>query len=114
MYNDNFGSKTGKGFPNPLAPAEEKASMVMDASMRRLLRISGEALMTETLCLRGATTPSKKNRKYANGTQDTVIYKKLLTSLDPNGNDDGSFELGLYSSSNTPKVFKHRSKQCLG
>ena len=29
----------------------------------------------------------KKNRKYANGTQDTVIYKKLLTSLDPNGND---------------------------
>ena len=29
----------------------------------------------------------KKNRKYANGTQDTVIYKKLLTSLDPNAGD---------------------------
>ena len=29
------------------------------------------------------------NRDYANGTQDTTIYKKILTSLDPN-NGDGS------------------------
>ena len=28
-----------------------------------------------------------KNRKYANGTQDTTIYKKLLTGLDNNASD---------------------------
>ena len=32
----------------------------------------------------------ERNRKYANGTQDTTIYRQLLTSLDPN-NGDGSF-----------------------
>lgn len=32
----------------------------------------------------------ERNRKYANGTQDTSIYKQLLTSLDPS-NGDGSF-----------------------
>ena len=32
----------------------------------------------------------ERNRKYANGTQDTSIYRQLLTSLDPN-NGEGSF-----------------------
>ena len=29
----------------------------------------------------------EKNRRYANGTQDTNIYKKLLNNLDPNSGD---------------------------
>ena len=80
MYNDNFGKRPSKGFPNPLAPQKKSLLKKYGKSMPRLLRISGVALMTETLCLREDKRRFEKNRKYANGTQDTVIYKKLLNS----------------------------------
>ena len=39
--------------------------------------------------LRGKRKTFEKSRDYANGTQDTAIYRSLLRSLDPN-NGDGS------------------------
>ena len=35
----------------------------------------------------------KRNRTYANGTQDTSIYKQLLTSLNPNGGEGSLLNL---------------------
>ena len=87
MYNDNFGSKTGKGFPNPLAPAEEKASDGYGCKYAKAIENQWGSVDDGNSLFKRRYDTFKKNRKYANGTQDTVIYKKLLTSLDPNGND---------------------------
>jgi len=87
MYNDNYGSKTGKGFPNPLAPAEEKASDGYGCKYAKAIENQWGSVDDGNSLFKRRYDTFKKNRKYANGTQDTVIYKKLLTSLDPNGND---------------------------
>lgn len=87
MYNDNFGAKTGKGFPNPMASAEEKSSMGYGKKYAKAIENQWGSVDDGNSLFKRRYDTFKKNRKYANGTQDTVIYKKLLTSLDPNGSD---------------------------
>ena len=87
MYNDNFGAKTGKGFPNPLAPSEEKSSMGYGLKYAKAIEHQWGSVDDGNSLFKRRFDTFKKNRKYANGTQDTVIYKKLLTSLDPNAGD---------------------------
>ena len=87
MYNDNFGAKTGKGFPNPMASAEEKSSMEYGKKYAKAIENQWGSVDDGNSLFKRRYDTFKKNRKYANGTQDTVIYKKLLTSLDPNGGD---------------------------
>ena len=87
MYNDNYGAKTGKGFPNPLASSEEKASNGYGCKYAKAIESQWGSINDGNSLFKQRYETFKKNRKYANGTQDTVIYKKLLTSLDPNGSD---------------------------
>lgn len=87
MYNDNYGAKTGKGFPNPLASSEEKASNGYGCKYAKAIESQWGSINDGNSLFKQRYDTFKKNRKYANGTQDTVIYKKLLTSLDPNGSD---------------------------
>lgn len=87
MYNDNFGAKTGKGFPNPLASAEEKSSIGYGKKYAKAIENQWGSVDDGNSLFKRRYDTFKKNRKYANGTQDTVIYKKLLTSLDPNSGD---------------------------
>ena len=85
MYSN---TKKSSNFPDPLASSEEKQGRTMALTTPRLYTISGENRPTE-FSLRARRKTFEKNRKYANGTQDTAIYRSLLTSLDPN-NGDGS------------------------
>ena len=95
-----------RAFPNPLAPAEEKASMGYGCKYAKAIENQwGSVDDGNSLFKRRYDTFFKKNRKYANGTQDTVIYKKLLTSLDPNGNDGTLLNLDFTPSTNTSQVF---------
>ena len=87
MYNDNFGAKPGKGFPNPLATAEEKSSEAYGKKYAKAIENQWGSVDDGNSLFKRRHDTFKKNRKYANGTQDTVIYKKLLTSLDPNAGD---------------------------
>jgi len=87
MYNNNFGAKTGKGFPDPLASAEDKASKGYGLKYAKAIENQWGSVDDGNSLFKRRYDTFKKNRKYANGTQDTVIYKKLLTSLDPNGSD---------------------------
>lgn len=48
----------------------------------------------------------EKNRKYANGTQDTNIYKKLLNNLDPNSGDGSLINIDYTPVPVLPKFVK--------
>ena len=84
MYNkDNSKS----GFPDPLASSIEKQDK--SYGLQYAKAIEGQwGKMTDKSSLYGSRNEIfKRNRHYANGTQDTTIYKKLLTSLNPNEGD---------------------------
>jgi len=81
MYNkDNPKS----GFPDPLADPLKKQSK--EYGLRYAKAIEAQwGKMTDKSSLHGSRNEVfNRNRQYANGTQDTTIYKKLLTSLNPN------------------------------
>jgi hypothetical protein len=84
MYNS---TKPSSGFPNPLANPMEKQGKKY--GLRYAKAIEGQwGKMTDKNSLHGSRNGTfKRNRSYANGTQDTSIYKQLLTSLNPNGAD---------------------------
>jgi len=87
MYNFSNKPKDGKSFPNPLAPAEEKESREYGLSYAKAIESQWGSVNDSSSVFKKRYDVFNKNRKYANGTQDVSIYKKLLTSLDPNGND---------------------------
>jgi hypothetical protein len=88
MYGENNTSK--KGFPNPLEKREVKESISYGLQYARAIENQWGSLDRENSLMRRRRDTFLKNRAYANGTQDTAIYRQLLTSMDPN-NGDGSF-----------------------
>ncbi len=90
MYN-NKNSKSG--FPDPLASSLEKQDK--SYGLQYAKAIEGQwGKMTDKSSLYGSRNEVfEKNRRYANGTQDTTIYKKLLTSLNPNGGEGSLLNL---------------------
>lgn len=81
---DNFGN-----FPNPLADAPTKMSKAYGLKYAMAIEKQWGASDDEGSIFRRRMKSIELNRDYAHGTQDTSIYKKILTSLDPN-NGDGS------------------------
>ena len=88
MYGDNKTSK--KGFPSPLETREVKESISYGLQYAKAIENQWGSLDQENSLMRRRRDTFLKNRAYANGTQDTAIYRQLLTSMDPN-NGDGSF-----------------------
>lgn len=86
MYNND---KNFSGFPNPLASSETKKSKQYGLSYAKSIYQQWGKIDQDGSSYRTRKNIFDRNRKYANGTQDTSIYKSLLTSLDPN-NGDGS------------------------
>ena len=86
MYNNNMNSNRG-GFPDPLASSEEKESK--EYGLKYAKAIEGQwGKMKETASLHGKrNTIFEKCRDYANGIQDTSIYKRLLNTMDPSAGD---------------------------
>ena len=80
MYNFSNKPKDGKSFPNPLAPAEEKESREYGLSYAKAIESQWGSVNDSSSVFKKRYDVFNKNRKYANGTQDVSIYKKLLTS----------------------------------
>jgi hypothetical protein len=84
--NDNNKSKKGS-FPDPLADTKIKEDKAYGLQYAKAIE-SQWGKMTEANSLYGKrNVVFERSRDYANGTQDTSIYKKLLRTLDPNAGD---------------------------
>jgi len=88
MYGSQKKSKMG--FPDPLEPREVKEGKAYGMRYAKAILDQWGDMDTAQSLLQRRKRIFKRNRRYANGTQDTSIYRQLLTSLDPN-NGDGSF-----------------------
>lgn len=76
-------------FPDPLAPTEEKMKKAYGLAYAKSLMAQWGGIDTEGSLYKRRYKEFETSRSYANGTQDTTIYKQILNSLDPN-NGDGS------------------------
>ena len=86
MYSNN---KNSSNFPDPLAPVEEKQGIGYGLKYAKAIYQQWGKIDYQNSIYGTRKKTFEKNRRYANGTQDTTIYRSLLTSLDPN-NGDGS------------------------
>jgi len=85
------GSKNNKygNFPDPFASPEEKTGSAYGLKFAKAIEGQWGHGEDQTSLFRRRMYDFEKNRDYANGTQDTSVYKQILNSLDPN-NGDGS------------------------
>ncbi len=85
------GSKNNKygNFPDPFASPEEKTGKSYGLKFARAIESQWGRGEDNSSLFRRRMHDFEKNRDYANGTQDTSVYKQILNSLDPN-NGDGS------------------------
>ena len=104
MYNNK--SDQSGGFPDPLAPYEEKISK--EYGLRYAKAIEGQWGSTDSISSTygGRKNIFARNRDYANGTQDTSIYKQLLNALDPNNGDGSLMNLDFTSVPILPKFVR--------
>ena len=104
MYNNK--SDQSGGFPDPLAPYEEKISK--EYGLRYAKAIEGQWGRTDSTASTygGRKNIFARNRDYANGTQDTSIYKQLLNALDPNNGDGSLMNLDFTSVPILPKFVR--------
>jgi hypothetical protein len=82
--------KNSIGFPNPLANREEKEGKGYGLAYAKAISSQWGAIENDNSLYKKRSKIFERNRSYANGTQDTSIYRQLLNSLDPS-NSDGSF-----------------------
>ena len=87
MYGGNNKSAGSKNFPNPLASSQEKESHKYGKDYAKAIERQWGSIQDSGSIFKRRSDTFDKNKKYANGTQETAIYRKLLTSLDPNGSD---------------------------
>jgi hypothetical protein len=88
MYGKQHKNKIG--FPDPLQPRAVKEGKEYGLKYAKAIASQWGSIEQDNSLMRKRSKVFDRNRAYANGTQDTTIYRQLLTSLDPN-NGDGSF-----------------------
>jgi hypothetical protein len=81
------GKKSSKNFPDPLAPAEVKQSQEYGIQYAKAIENQWGKMDDDQSIYRRRYKEFERNRDYANGVQDTTIYKQILNSLDPNNGD---------------------------
>ena len=86
MYKNNNNSSS---FPDPLATSDIKGGLDYGLKYAKAIYQQWGKIDKQDSVYGNRRKIFERNRRYANGTQDTAIYKSLLTSLDPN-NGDGS------------------------
>lgn len=74
-------------FPDPLADFMTKSSKDYGIKYARAIEKQWGSMDDSGSLFRKRLKQFEINRDYATGSQDTTIYKKILTSLDPNGGD---------------------------
>ena len=88
MYGKQHKNKIG--FPDPLQPRSVKEGKEYGLKYAKAIASQWGSVEQDNSLMRRRSKVFDRNRAYANGTQDTGIYRQLLTSMDPN-NGDGSF-----------------------
>ena len=88
-----YQSKNKTNFPDPLASQQEKQDKKYGLQYAKAIE-SQWGKMSEKTSLYGTRNEVfDRNRDYANGTQDTSIYKQLLTALNPQDGDGSLLNL---------------------
>jgi hypothetical protein len=76
-----------RSFPDPLASQEKKASKKYGLDYAKAIENQWGKIQDSGSMYKKRAKLFERNRDYANGTQDTSIYKRILTSLDPSSGD---------------------------
>ena len=79
--------KSYSSFPNPLAKAGEKLSKSYGVSYAKAIEAQWGSIEDIASAYSKRSQEFQRNRDYAYGTQDTSIYKQILSSLDTNAGD---------------------------
>ena len=87
MYTNE--NKSSGSFPDPLASQKVKESKAYGLKYAKAIENQWGKTQDIGSLYNKRNKTFERNRDYANGTQDTNIYKQILTNLDPN-NSDGS------------------------
>jgi hypothetical protein len=85
MHNTN--NKRKSSFPDPLATTDVKQSKAYGLEYAKAIESQWGKISQSTSLYGKRNVVFERSRDYANGTQDTGIYKKLLRSLNPNDGD---------------------------
>ena len=85
MYNKD--NRNTGGFPDPLAETAIKEGKEYGLKYAKAIESQWGSLNSNDSLFSRRNSTFEKSRNYANGTQDTSIYKQLLHTLDPNNND---------------------------
>ena len=88
----NSSNRTGS-FPDPLASKEAKDEKSYGLKYAKAIEGQWNATDGENSLQRKRSKIFERNRDYAQGVQNTSIYKRLLNSLDPNSGDGSLLNL---------------------
>lgn len=90
----NYTNNKRKGsFPDPLASTETKKSKAYGIEYAKAVESQWGKITNATSLYGKRNVIFDRNRDYANGSQDTNIYKKLLRSLNPSDADGSLMNL---------------------
>ena len=91
MYS-NSSNRTGK-FPDPLVSKDIKDDKAYGLKYAKAIESQWNATNEENALQKKRSKTFERNRDYAQGVQNTTIYKRLLNSLDPNAGDGSLLNL---------------------
>ena len=94
------------GFPDPLADQKTKESNAYGLSYAKAIHSQWGRMNEASSLFAKRNKIFERNRDYANGTQDTSIYKQLLNSLSPNKGDGSLLNLDYTPVPILPKFVK--------
>jgi len=104
MYNNRTDS--AGGFPDPLASQETKLSKEYGLQYAKAIEGQWGNGQDNMSTFGGRKNTFIRNRDYANGTQDTTIYKQLLNQADPNSGDGSLMNLDFTAVPILPKFVR--------
>ena len=85
MYSNS--KRNSKSFPDPLAPQAVKQGKAYGLKYAKAIEAQWGKMSDSDSLFKRRNRVWERNKDYANGTQDTNIYKRILTSMDPNSGD---------------------------
>jgi hypothetical protein len=105
MYDKETKGKYGN-FPDPFSDYSKKVSKAYGLKYAKAIEKQWGNADDERSLFRKRMKDFETNRDYANGTQDTSIYKQILNSLDPNSGDGTLLNLDWSPVPIVPKFVK--------
>ncbi len=106
MYDNNTNKGKYGNFPDPFADYGKKSSNAYGIKFAKAIEKQWGNSDDERSLFRRRMKDFETNRDYANGTQDTSIYKQILNSLDPNNGDGTLLNLDWTPVPIVPKFVK--------